>query len=71
MEIDNLPYITHINEHNLVLNNGDIFTTLKISGYTYETKSYAQLRTLKNIVLICLNSSVRVSSLWFIMIVMK
>ncbi|KQQ65463.1 type IV secretion system protein VirB4 [Acinetobacter sp. Leaf130] len=47
MEIDNLPYITHINEHNLVLNNGDIFTTLKISGYTYETKSYAQLRTLK------------------------
>ncbi len=47
MEINNLPYLSPINEHDTKLVNGDIFTVLKITGFPYETKSYAQLKTLK------------------------
>ena len=47
MEINNLPYLSPINEHDIKLVNGDIFTVLKITGFPYETKSYAQLKTLK------------------------
>lgn len=47
MEINNLPYLSAINEHDIKLVNGDIFTVLKITGFPYETKSYAQLKTLK------------------------
>ncbi len=47
MEVNNLPYLTPINDHDIKLINGDIFTVLKISGFPYETKSYAQLKTLK------------------------
>lgn len=56
MEVNNLPYLSPINEHDIKLVNGDVFTVLKITGFPYETKSYAQLKNLKNIVQICLSS---------------
>lgn len=47
MEISNFEYLSHINPHDIKLATGDIFTILKISGFSYETKSYEQLKALK------------------------
>lgn len=47
MEMSNFPYLSHINDHDIKLVNGDIFTMFKIDGFSYETKSYQQLHTLK------------------------
>lgn len=47
LELSNFPYLSHINSNVVKLVNGDLFTMFKIEGFSYETKSYEQLQTLK------------------------
>ena len=36
MEVNNLPYLSPINEHDIKLVNGDVFTVLKITGFPFK-----------------------------------
>lgn len=48
MESQHIPYKRHVNDHMIELLNGDVLTTLKVSGFKYATESYRDLATLKN-----------------------
>ena len=47
MEVSNLPYLFHIKPDIIKLSNGDLMSTIELSGLNFETESYDELARLK------------------------
>ena len=47
-ETERIPYLYHISPEVIKLVNGDLLTTIKVSGINYETEAYESLALLKN-----------------------